>query len=286
MNKATLIGAGAILLWAMAAALTATAGTTPPFLLLTTTFAIGALVGLGFILATGRPLDSAFSRSPTAWAVGLWGLFGFHAAYFVALTSAPVATANLINYLWPLLLVVFSGLGTPRSAGRRHAPLVGALLGFAGVATLAFGAAGGLSADAAFGYAMALLSAFIWASYSAASARMPTVPTETLTGFCLATSLLALPIHLAAEPHFAFPPWPDALAILGLGLGPMGAAFFLWDYGLKRGDAPFLGALAYATPVLSTSLLVVFGPAPLTPLLGFAALLVALGAVIAARARW
>ncbi len=286
MRTATLIGAGAILLWATAATLTAWAGATPPFLLLTTTFAIGAAVGLIFILATGRAPARAFSRSPRAWIVGLWGLFGFHAAYFVALTSAPVATANLINYLWPLLLVVFTGLGAPRSARRRYGPLAGALLGFAGVVTLAFGQAGGVSADAAFGYAMALLSAFIWASYSALSARMPAEPTETLTGFCLATSLLALPIHLTFEPAFAFPPLPEALAIVGLGLGPMGAAFFLWDRGLKRGDAPFLGALAYATPVLSTALLVAFGLAPLTPLLGIAALCVMVGAVIAARAKW
>lgn len=286
MRNATLIGEGAILLWAMAASLTAAAGATPPFLLLTTTFAIGALVGSAFLMATGRPLALAFSHSVPAWALGLWGLFGFHAAYFVALTSAPVATANLINYLWPLLLVVFSGLGAPRAVKRRYAPLAGALLGFAGVVTLALGAAASLSAEAAFGYAMALLSAFIWASYSAASARMPSEPTETLTGICLATSLLALPIHLALEPPFAYPPFPDVLAILALGLGPMGAAFFLWDHGLKRGDAPFLGALAYATPVISTGLLVAFGLTPFTPLLGFAAALVAAGAVIAARARW
>ncbi len=285
MNKATLIGAGAIALWSAAATMTAIAGATPPFLLLATTFTIGACVGFAFLLATGQSLRRAFSPSPRAWAVGLYGLFGFHAAYFVALTSAPVATANLINYLWPLLLVVFSGLGG--AGARRYAPLAGALLGFAGVAVLA---AGGLEAGGGpqvlIGYAMALVAAFIWASYSALSARMPGVPTESLTGFCLVTALMALVIHLAAEPAFAWPPMPDALAILGLGLGPMGAAFFLWDVGLKRGDAPFLGALAYATPVVSTGLLVAFGLTEPTMLLAVAAVLVAAGAVIAARAKW
>lgn len=286
MNRATLIGAGAIALWSAAATLTAIAGATPPFLLLTASFAIAALAGFVFLLARRRPLRSAFSSSPRAWAVGLYGLFGFHAAYFVALTSAPVATANLINYLWPLLLVVFSGLAVSGER-RRYAPLAGAVLGFAGVATLALGGAeASASPGALFGYAMALVSAFIWASYSALSARMGDVPTEALTGFCLATAALALPIHLLTEPHFAWPPFPEALAILGLGLGPMGAAFFLWDFGLKRGDAAFLGALAYAAPVISTALLVAFGLTPLTPLLGLAALLVAAGAAVAARGRW
>lgn len=286
MNNATLIGAGAIVLWSMAATLTAIAGATPPFLLLATTFLVGGLVGLAYIVVSGRPLASAVATSWRAWGIGLWGLFGFHAAYFLALTSAPVAIANLINYLWPLLLVVFSGLGRTGPGGRRLAPLAGAMLGFCGVLTLAIGATEGLNVDAGFGYAMALLAAFIWASYSAASSRMPSVPTEAITGFCFATALMALPIHIVAEPRFAFPPLPDALAILALGLGPMGAAFFLWDHGLKKGDAALLGALAYATPVLSTGLLVLFGLTPMTPLLGFAALLVAAGAVVAARCRF
>ena len=284
MNRATLIGAGAIALWASAAALTAMAGETPPFLLLAASFAVATLAGFGFIALRGKPLAAAFSRSGRAWAVGVYGLFGFHAAYYVALTSAPVATANLINYLWPLLLVVFTGLGRQR---RRIAPLAGAALGFAGVGSLAF--AGGLATlnpAEALGYGAALVSAFVWASYSALSARLAHEPTETLTGYCLATALLALPVHFAVEPPHAFALDGELAAVLALGLGPMGAAFFLWDHGLKRGDAALLGALSYAAPVASTALLVAFGLAPLSPLLALAAALVTLGAVVAARAKW
>ncbi len=277
MKPATLIGAGAVALWASAATLTAMAGETPPFLLLCLTFCVATLVGAAFTLARGRPLSAAFSRSPRAWAVGVYGLFGYHAAYYLALTSAPVANANLVNYLWPLLLVVIAG-------GRARAPLLGAAIGFAGVATLAFSR--DMAAPTAAhlsGYGAALAAAVIWASYSALSARLAHEPTETVTGFCLVTALLALPIHLVFEAPHAFASTREVVGVLLLGLGPMGAAFFLWDHGLKRGEADILGALSYLTPILSTAMLVAAGYAEATPALALAALLVAIGAVVAAR---
>lgn len=258
------------------------AGATPPFLLLALTFAVATLVGFSFILSQGQPLSAAFSRSPASWAIGVYGLFGFHAAYYVALTSAPVAIANLINYLWPLLLVLFSSIGH-----RCRSPIVGAAIGFAGVALLAM--AGGLPAPTPpqlFGYAAAAVSAVIWASYSALSARRTAEPTATITGFCLVTSLLAWPIHFLAEPQVWPQPGTPWVAVLLLGLGPMGSAFFLWDHGLKRGSARTLGVLAYAAPVASTALLVIFGLAPAHWALAAAALMVAAGAALAARARW
>jgi drug/metabolite transporter (DMT)-like permease len=282
-SRATLTGAGAIALWASAAALTAMAGNVPPFALLAASFIIATLAGFAFIALQGKPLSAAFSTSAKAWAVGLYGLFGFHAAYFVALKSAPVATANLINYLWPLLLVVFSGFG---AGPRRYGPLTGAAIGFGGVLMLALGNGLTFQSGALLGYAMAAVSAFIWASYSVLLARLPHEPTETITGYCLVTALLALPAHMLFERTHSFAFDVRGLAVLALGLGPMGAAFFLWDHGLKRGDAALLGALSYITPIASTGLLVLAGLTTPTLMLALAALLVATGAFIAARAKW
>jgi drug/metabolite transporter (DMT)-like permease len=219
-------------------------------------------------------------QPPLAWAHGVGGLFGFHALYFASLAWAPPAEANLINYLWPLLIVLFAGpiLGLKLRASH----LLGALLGAAGCVLLLAGGAH-LAASAAPGYALALASAATWALYSVLSRRMSAVPTEAVAGFCAVSAALALVGHLLFEATVT-PDGPTLLAVLATGAGPVGAAFFLWDIGMKRGDPRLLGTLAYATPVASTLLLCAGGFAPLTGTLLLAAALVAAGGLIAARA--
>jgi len=108
-RTATLIGLTAILMWSLLAALTVATGKIPAFQLAAMTFAIGALVG--FLTWIGRPeAHRAWRQPPVVWIVGVGGLFGYHALYFLALRFAPPAEAGLLNYLWPLLIVLFSAL--------------------------------------------------------------------------------------------------------------------------------------------------------------------------------
>ena len=74
------------------------------------------------------------------------------------------------------------------------------------------------------------------------------------------------------------------LSVAALGLGPVGAAFYVWDFGVKKGDIQLLGVLSYAAPLLSTLVLVVVGIAAASWSLALAALLITGGAAIAARA--
>ena len=261
--RATLTGGGAILLWATLAWLTALAGPIPPFQLVAMSFAVGGLAGLAVAQLSGRRPLAALRQRWAVWALGVGGLFLYHALYFLALQTAPVVEANLINYLWPLLIVLFAGLLPGHRLGGRQA--AGALMGFAGTVLLVTGGAGApfqrLAIDAAFagGYAAALACAVTWAGYSVLSRRVGDVPVEAVAGFCLGTALLALLCHLAFE-HTVWPDGADGWAIvLAMGLGPTGAAFFLWDIGVKRGDIQTLGALSYATPLLSTLLLILGG---------------------------
>ena len=163
--------------------------------------------------------------------------------------------------------------------------LLGAVLGLAGVIVL-FAGRGTLdfAAGAMPGYAAALAAAFVWSGYSVLSARVGTVPTDAVAGFCLVTAALSLACHLAVETTL----WPaDAAqwgAVAALGVGPIGAAFYLWDIGMKRGDIRFLGVAAYAAPVLSTLLLVATGYATATPALALACALIVAGALVAVRA--
>lgn len=275
MNPATLAGCGAILLWAFLGVLARLAAGVPPLQLTALSMAVGGLLGLGVVAARGSL--AALRQEKLAWAHGVGGLFGYHALYFAAIALAPAVEANLLNYLWPLLIVLLSGLllGMPLGARR----LLGVALGFAGCALLV-GVGARFPAGALPGLLCAVAGAVVWATYSVTARRLARVPTEAVAGFCLVAALLAGALHLA----FEAPVWPDArqaLAILLLGLGPVGSAFFLWDVGMKRGDPRLLGTLAYAIPVLSTLLLVAAGEGQADGRVLVAALLVTGGGVLA-----
>jgi drug/metabolite transporter (DMT)-like permease len=281
---ATLVGLGAIALWSVLALLTASAGAIPPFELAALTFSVGG--GLGLVYAAARGRLAALIQPWPVWAVGIGGLFGYHALYFAALNRAPPAEASLIAYLWPLLIVLFSALLPGERLRARH--LAGAALGFAGAATLFAGKAGGFSLAAIdprvlSGYGLALACAFVWSSYSVLSRRLKAAPTEAVAGFCLATAALAALCHFAFETTIAPAGPAQWAAIVGLGLGPVGLAFYVWDFGVKHGDIRLLGVAAYAAPVLSTLILVAAGFAPATLSLGAACALIVGGAVVATR---
>ncbi len=279
-TKATLIGFTAILMWSFLALMTAASGTMPPFQLSAITFAIGSLPGIALFIARPERLKE-LRQPPKVWLVGVGGLFGYHFLYFTALRNAPAVEAGLIAYLWPLLIVVGSALLPGERLGWHH--IVGALCGLAG--TVLIVGKNGFAFDPAYsvGYFTAFLCAFTWAAYSLVSRKFEKVSTDVVTGFCLATSVLSLVCHLALETTV----WPDTTgqwaAVVGLGLLPVGLAFYVWDYGVKNGDIQILGASSYAAPLLSTLILIIFGFGEISVRIGLSCLLITGGAVLAAR---
>src|SRR5712675_245707 len=280
-RTATLIGLTAILMWSLLAVLTVATGKIPAFQLAAMTFAIGALVGS--LTWIGRPdAIGSLRQQPLAWIVGVGGLFGYHALYFLALRFAPPAEAGLLNYLWPLLIVLFSSLLPGERLARHH--IIGALLGLAGTVLLFAGnSTSGFTPGQLPGLFAAFVAAFVWASYSVMSRKLKSVSTDAVAGFCLVTALLAALVHALVEDTL----WPDTpaqwLAIAALGVGPVGAAFYAWDIGMKRGDIRVLGAASYATPLLSTGFLILAGYASLSANIAIAAALIAGGGLIAAK---
>ncbi|SOC43664.1 drug/metabolite transporter (DMT)-like permease [Rhizobium subbaraonis] len=278
--KATLIGFSAILMWSLLALFTTASGKMPPFQLSAICFLIGSLPGL--VVLALRPKRMALLRQPAkVWVVGIAGLFGYHFLYFTALRNAPAVEAGLIAYLWPLLIVV--GSATLPGEKLRWYHISGALAGLAG--TFLIVARNGLSFDGAYtiGYAAAFLCAFTWAGYSLLTRRFEAASTDVVTGFCLATSVLSLLCHLGLETTV----WPETgfewFAVAGLGLLPVGAAFYAWDFGVKNGDIQILGAASYAAPLLSTLNLILMGYAEPSWRIAIACVLVTGGAVLAAK---
>ena len=279
-RRATLVGALAVLLWATLALLTDATGRVPPFQLTAMTFGLAFALALARWLARGDDFRERLRLPAAAWAVGVGGLFGYHAVYFLALRLAPAVEASLIAYLWPLLIVVLSAALPGERLLARH--LAGALLGLAGAALIVLKDGGAFRPEHLGGHAAALACAFIWSFYSLASRRLKAVSSEAVGACCGATAALALAAHLGFEATV----WPQGagqwLAVAALGLGPVGAAFFVWDHGVKHGDIQALGAFSYAAPLLSTGLLILAGAAEPSWGIGLACLLIAGGATMAA----
>lgn len=267
---AVLLALGAVLLWSTVAALGVRLQGVPPFLLVGIALLIGGALAL--------PRFSRWSFRPRLLALGVFGLFAYHLALFLALRFAPPVEANLLNYLWPLLIVVMTPLFLP---GMRLAPrhVAAGLLGFAGTVVLVGGVDFSLEPRKLAGYALGVAAAFIWSSYSLLTRRVRDFPSETVGLFCIVSGLLGLLAHYAFEPAYSIraQDWPWLVA---LGVGPMGLAFYLWDAALKRGDPRGIGALSYLTPLLSTFVLAASGQGELTTRSLAALALIVAGALV------
>ncbi len=275
----TFAGLGAILLWSTLALLTTLTGDVPPFQLTFMALLLAGAVGAAsWIFRPGAVL--ALKQPPKLWAIGIGSMFGYHAFYFAALRLAPPAEAAMVNYLWPLLLVLGASFTEREPLGAR--PVLGAVVAFGGIVLLAMARARGEWHAASWpGYLLALMAALTWAAYSLLSRRHGAVSTDIVAGFCLGTSLLALVAHLVSETTV----WPrdggQWAAIVALGAGPAGASYYLWDFGMKRGNLRAVGVLSYAAPLLTAALLVTCGRATLHWSLAAACALITAGAALA-----
>ena len=278
-QRATVIGFTAILMWAALALLTKLSGPIPPFQLTAMSFTVAFFIGIAtWVRDGGNPL--AYLKLPKAvWALGITGLFGYHFFYFMALQNAPAVEASLIAYLWPLLIVCFSALFPGERLRWFH--VGGAIAGFIG-AGLLITKGQSLSFDPRYttGYLSAIICALTWSSYSLLSRRFGDIPTNAVGGFCGVTAILAWLCHFIFESTVLPTGW-QWIAILCLGLGPVGLAFFTWDYGVKHGDIKVLGALSYTAPLLSTILLIICGLAEATWSVWLACWLIVGGAFLA-----
>jgi drug/metabolite transporter (DMT)-like permease len=287
--QANLYALGAIALWALLAALGVALKHLPPFLLTGIALMVGGLLAVPFVIRDPRQ----WQVTPRVLALGVFTLFGFHFLLFIGLRLAPSVEVNLINYLWPLFIVVLAPLYV-RGLQLTGAHVLAALLGFGGavVAILggrdAEGAGAALDARVMLGYALALGSALIWANFSLQTKRLTQAgqgfPTAAIGLFGLVSGALSLGCHWALEPAVALS-LTDAGLLAVMGLGPLGAAFFLWDKALKLGDPRHVGLLSYFTPLASTALLMVVSGRALTWSVALAAALIVSAALLGTRSR-
>ena len=279
-RTATWIGFVSVVLWGTLALLTKlTGGHIPAFQLMAMTFGIAFLLMVARWVKQGHSGMRYLKQSGLAWCIGVGGLFGYHFAYFKAMTLAPAVEVSLLAYLWPLLIVLFSALLPGESLRKQH--VAGALLALLGCWLLVGRNSAGFSLDNATGYMVALGCALIWSSYSLLSRLVRSVPTDAVGWFCGVTTLLALVCHRAWEQTVWPDGWLEWIGVVGLGLGPVGIAFFTWDYGVKHGNIQLLGTLAYGAPLISVLLLILAGYGQASATVIGASLLIVAGSLVA-----
>jgi len=289
-STANLLALAAIALWALLAWLGVALSHVPPFLLTGIALLIGSLIALPLSFQQGRLNLSSWKMPWPHLLLGVYGLFGFHFLLFIALRHAPAVEANLVNYLWPLGIVVMAPLFLP-GVQLKAAHLLAAALGFAGACIAILGKSAAVDAPSsgfAWGYIPAAGSAFIWASYSLMTKRLAlqgkSFATAAIGLFGLVSGSLSLICHVLLEPSVVLSAKDWGYLTL-MGLGPLGAAFYLWDAALKRGDARQIGILSYLTPLASTGVLILVSGQPFTLMIGLAAAMIVGAAWLGTRAK-
>ena len=269
--RASWLALGAIALWATLAPVGVRLSHLPPFLTTGCALLIGSLVALPW---SGFQWRLAIVPAQTL-ALGIYGLFGYHFLLFLAFRTAPAVQANLVNYLWPLLIVVFAPLFNPHCRLQLRQVLA-ALAGFSG-AVLVMTNGQAIDANFNWGYLAALASAFIWATYSLMTQRVAAFHTAAIGYFGFVSGILALLCHFLLETPVALS-MSDAGLLTWMGIGPLGVAFYLWDAALKNGNAQQIGLLSFLTPLGSTLLLLIDRQEALTSLVACAGVLIVGGA--------
>jgi len=264
---------GAIVLWSSLASLATLIPNVPVFL----KTGIGLLIGSVIALPLARFQIKQLAVKPKILLLGVYGLFGYHAALFIALSTSPSVQANLVNYLWPLLIVLIAPLFSKKVKLNLRV-VIGGLMGFLGASIAILS---GSSSDGLFytGYLFAFMAAVIWSTYSLATNRIGSFPTPAVGLFALVSGILSIAMHFVFENQVSLSSFEWMILIL-LGLGPLGAAFYLWDYAIKRSNPQEIGLLSFLTPLLSTGFLLVITGQALSWLLAIAAALIVGGSLI------
>lgn len=284
-TKATAVGFIAIVLWGCLAFLTDFNRSIPAFQLMAMSFAVGFLVIAIRWQLSGCNAAALFRQSGKVWLLTIFGLFGYHFCYFLALRNAPVLQAGLIAYLWPLFIVLMATWVLKRPVS----PLLifGAVVSLVGCWLLIYQhpvSMEALSSGHLIGYGFALACALIWSFYSVMLGRVGHVPSDFIGWGCLVTAILAGVCHLFLEQTL----WPLSakqwMGVCLLGAGPVGFAFVAWDHGMKKGNVALLGSLSYLAPLISSAILVVFADKAMSVQLLVGGSLILLGAVAAGKA--
>ena len=220
----------------------------------------------------GTWLTNWFQAGMVAVGLLVSDIFFVEALYYI-----PAAQANLILYLWPLMVVLLGALlGLLALRGR---DLVSVAIAMCGAALVI---APGMNEFSWVGIGLAAAGGLAWAIFCVFRLwQGPDAPIALASGFALSAAISLL-LHLGTETTVNPPPMALLSAVL-VGAVPLALGNLAWDHGIRRGNRVLLAVLAYATPLVGALLLIAFGFADATAGLLFGGVLIVAGGVISWR---
>jgi drug/metabolite transporter (DMT)-like permease len=286
-KRATGLAVGSILLWCASGVCFAHGGRLlGPMAYLTLMTATGAATVALLQRLQGRPIGDLFRLPLRVVVAGFWGVAFYTvilALAFGMASAKAIGQVNLLNYLWPIWIVLFSAI-LLRERARPRCKAAAVLLGLAGI-VVARGPASLLHVpEDPLPLVLAGIGGLLWAGYSVLLRvwRIPASQGGTACHFSLCAAMAAV-LALVRGEWQAMPPFgPEAAFwVLFGGIGPVGLGYHWWEIGVKQGHVALLSTLAYFIPIGSTLLIGLLFREAVTPGLLPGAMLIAAGAWLA-----
>lgn len=277
-SSATWIGYSALFLWACSGVLASSVIKIPTFEVLSVAFSIS--FGLTALLLTMRRRWTNVKQPLLLWVIGMIGVYGNDALYIAAFKHAPAAQADLISYLYPILIILLASYLPSEKFSFKY--IIAGFLGFFGSYLLitAGGDATNFQLKYMTGYFLAFIDAIVWSVYCIAARYYKNTPSEMIGMYCGCGLILSLIMHISYE-QTIIPNLHQTIVLIIMGLTTQGSAYFMWDYGIKRGNFNLLSVLAYSNPIIAVILLIIAGKSHYSDTLLIATLLISLGGALA-----
>jgi drug/metabolite transporter (DMT)-like permease len=254
-------GCLAVLLWSFSALYIGWTSQAPPFLLAALSSIIGSIYFFLTCLANPAKFSFAIRQKWEVWALFFSAVVFYRALYLTSLKLAPIVEANLLNYLWPLFIILFSALIDHIRLSKKV--YLGAVFCFAGAVCIGISKKGNLSFEA--GHILAIGGALTWAIYSIMTSRLSSAPIGMIGLMHVIAVCVFLVLHIVFEQttnvwNLPLLCW---IGVTGLGLA-MSLGYNLWHEAMRYGNRETLAVVGYYTPLLSTLWLILFGDQQIT----------------------
>lgn len=180
--------------------------------------------------------------------IGLPGILFYNLLYYVGAAVMPASQAFIINYLWPIMSVLFACLLLKEKMTFRKG--IAFFMSFVGVIIVAGGGISSFSSRAIFGAVCILLAATSYGLFTALNQKFNYDKNISLMFVYAVTAIITLVISLLSGETASV----NAVSLLGFawnGAFVMGVANTAWAIALESGNTAKISNLAYVTPFAS-----------------------------------
>ena len=240
-----------IILWGAMPALTKDLlNALPPFetLALSSLFAFLFLFAVNWRVGTLKKLSA--EKIFTAASLGFLGLFLYSAFFYYGLARMTSQEACILNYLWPLMIVLFSCLLLGEELTRQKLLAIG--ISFAGVVLVMVGGVDeNFSAEKIWGALSCIVAAACYGLFSVLNKMLRLEQKSAMMIIWATTAIFAGAFGYFFE-EWTLPSLGEIFGLLWLGILIDAVAYLTWALALeKTANVAWTANLAYLVPILA-----------------------------------